>query len=469
MTDHSTDLTPVLDHVDRTLEESLSRLFGLLRIPSVSTRPEHAGDCRAAAQWLCRELEEIGFSARVCETPGHPVVVAHDRTPPEGPHVLFYGHYDVQPVDPLNLWHSDPFEPVMVTRDDGARQIVARGASDDKGQVMTFIEALRAIRATRGAMPVRISLVIEGEEESGGPNLVPFLMEHRDELAADIGLICDTGMLGATPAVTTALRGMVGEEVTLKCATRDLHSGIYGNAARNPIELLCTILASVRDHESGRVTLPGFYEGVREPSPELRARWREIAPDDATFLGAVGLSQPAGEKGYTAIEQTWCRPSFEINGISGGYTGEGFKTVLPAMASAKVSFRLVAGQDPVRVRESFCSHVRAALPEDCTVEFAPHGGSGACVVADDATGLRPALAALGAEWGVPAVTIGCGGSIPVAADMRNILGMSALLIGFAQDDDRAHSPDEKYDLVSFHKGIRSWVRILHAIAAGARD
>ncbi|MFT8636293.1 M20/M25/M40 family metallo-hydrolase, partial [Novacetimonas hansenii] len=297
MTEIPSDLTPVLDQVDRALDDSLSRLFGLLRIPSVSTRPEHAGDCRAAAQWLCQELEGIGFSARLCETPGHPVVVAHDRTPPQGPHVLFYGHYDVQPVDPLNLWHSDPFEPTMVTRDDGARQIVARGASDDKGQVMTFIEALRAIRATHGTMPVRISLVIEGEEESGGPNLVPFLTAHRDELAADIGLICDTGMLGATPAITTALRGMVGEEVTLKCATRDLHSGIYGNAARNPIELLCTILSSVRDRESGRVTLPGFYDGVREPAPELRQRWREIAPDDATIHGAVGLSATPGATG----------------------------------------------------------------------------------------------------------------------------------------------------------------------------
>ncbi|KPH88703.1 dipeptidase [Komagataeibacter intermedius] len=464
MTSFPSSLSPILEQADRTLDAALERLFALLRIPSISTQPEHADDCRQAAQWLRDQLDELGFDVTLHATPGHPILVAHDRTPPTGPHVLFYGHYDVQPVDPLNLWESGPFEPKLVTGADGTARIVARGASDDKGQVMTFIEAIRAIRATTGTLPVRISLLIEGEEECGGPSLVPFMETHREELRADVGLICDTAMLPGVPAITTTLRGMLGEEVHLRCASRDLHSGIYGNAARNPAELLCSVLASIRDAKTGRVMLPGFYAGVEDPSPALRARWRDIAPDNAAFLGEVGLSTPAGEQGYTAIEQTWCRPSFEINGISSGYTGEGFKTVLPGEAVAKVSFRLVAGQDPVRIRQAFCAHVRAMLPDDCTVTFTPCGGSVACTVPDDAFGLQPALRALSAEWETPAVTIGCGGSIPVAGDMQRILGMSALLVGFALDDDRAHSPNEKYDLTSFHKGIRSWVRILHAMA-----
>lgn len=463
MTSIPPSLSPVLEQADRTLDAALERLFAFLRIPSISTQPEHADDCRRAAEWLRAQLDELGFDVTLHATPGHPILVAHDRTPPEGPHVLFYGHYDVQPVDPLNLWESGPFEPKLVTGADGATRIVARGASDDKGQVMTFIEAIRAIRATTGTLPVRVSLLIEGEEECGGPSLVPFMDSHRDELRADVGLICDTAMLPGVPAVTTTLRGMLGEEIHLRCATRDLHSGVYGNAARNPAELLCSILSSIRDGD-GRVVLPGFYAGVEEPAPALRARWREIAPDDATFLGEVGLSVPAGEKGYTAIEQTWCRPSFEINGISSGYTGEGFKTVLPGEAVAKVSFRLVAGQDPVHIRQAFCAHVRAMLPDDCTVTFTPCGGSTASALPDDAFGLQPTLRALGAEWDTPAVTIGCGGSIPVAGDMQRILGMPALLVGFALDDDRAHSPNEKYELTSFHKGMRSWVRILHAMA-----
>ncbi|ACI51799.1 peptidase M20 [Gluconacetobacter diazotrophicus PA1 5] len=472
------DLTPVLDRVDRTLDGSLERLFEFLRIPSISAQPAHAADCRRAADWLCAELKAIGLDASVRETPGHPMVVAHDRVAAgdaagdgrDVPHVLFYGHYDVQPVDPLDLWHSDPFAPQLIRDADGAR-IVARGASDDKGQVMTFVEALRALRAEQGRLPLRVSMVIEGEEESGGANLLPFLEANREELRADVALICDTGMLeGGVPAITTALRGMVGEDVTIHCADRDLHSGLYGNAARNPLELLCGILASVRDPRTGRVVLPGFYDGVRDPSPEVRAQWRAIAPSDADVLGPVGLSVPAGELGYTAVEQTWCRPTFEINGMTGGYAGDGFKTVLPARASAKVSFRLVSGQDPARIRDAFRAHVRAMLPPDCTATFESHGGSRASVVPENGPALRAALLALGAEWGRPAVTIGSGGSIPVVSEVRQALGMDSLLIGFAREDDRIHSPNEKYDLVSFHRGIRSWVRVLDALAHdGAPD
>ncbi len=462
----ATDPTRALSIVDSQLEASLERLFALLRIPSISTQPEHAEDCRRTARWLSDDLSGLGFESAVRETPGLPIVVAHHRRSDGArrPHVLFYGHYDVQPVDPLELWTSGPFDPVMVDAPDGERWIVARGASDDKGQVMTFIEALRAIRAADGSYPLDITVLLEGEEESGGPSLRPFLDAHRDELGADIALVCDTNMLdGGVPAITTMLRGLVGEEITISCADRDLHSGLYGNAARNPLHLLVDVLASLRD-ETGRVTLPGFYDGVQDPPASVRAEWARLCGDDAALLGPVGLNIPAGEQGYTALEQTWARPTCEINGITGGYGGEGFKTVLPAKAQAKVSFRMVAGQDPEKVRAAFRAHVRARIPADCSVEFHEHGGSRASALPIDGAELKAALGALTAEWGKDAAVVGSGGSIPVVKDLQEALGMDSLLIGFAKSDDRIHSPNEKYDLTSFHKGTRSWVRVLHALA-----
>ncbi len=456
-----------LDHVDSQLEASLERLFALLRIPSVSTQPEHAPDCRHAAEWLCRDLLSMGFEASVRDTPGLPIVVAHDPGPSSagtaGPHVLFYGHYDVQPVDPVALWTSPPFEPVLAGNA-GARCITARGASDDKGQVMTFLEALRAIRAADGRYPMRITILLEGEEESGGPSLRPFLEAHAAELKADIALICDTDMLeDGVPAVTTMLRGLVGEEITITCADRDLHSGLYGNAARNPLHLLVEILAALRDKD-GRVTLPGFYDGVTDLPEAVREDWRRLVGSDAALLGPVGLQVPAGETGYSALEQTWARPTCEINGITGGYGGNGFKTVLPGQASAKVSFRTVGGQDPEAIRDAFRAHVQARIPADCSVSFHSHGASRASAVPIDGPYLKAALQALGEEWGRPASVIGSGGSIPVVRDLQEALGMDSLLIGFAKADNRIHSPNEKYDLESFHRGTRSWVRVLYRLA-----
>ncbi len=453
-----------LDHVDSQLEASLERLFALLRIPSISTQPRHAPDCARAAEWLCRDLASLGLEASVRETAGLPIVVAHDRAATAGPHVLFYGHYDVQPVDPVALWTSGPFEPAMVDGPDGERWITARGASDDKGQVMTFLEALRAIRSADGAYPVRISVLLEGEEESGGPSLRPFLDAHKDELKADVALVCDTDMLeDGVPAVTTMLRGLVGEEITVTCADRDLHSGLYGNAARNPLHLLVEILARLRDAD-GRVTLPGFYDGVEELPASVKQDWARVGGGDEALLAPIGLSIPAGEKGYTALEQTWARPTCEINGITGGYGGEGFKTVLPGKASAKVSFRMVAGQDPQKVQDAFRAHVRAFIPSDCSVTFHSHGCSSASALPIDGPYLKAALAALSEEWGKPAAVVGSGGSIPVVRDLQESLGMDSLLIGFAKNDNRIHSPNEKYDLTSFHRGTRSWVRVLYGLA-----
>ena len=457
-------LAAVLDRTEADLDASVARLIDLLRIPSISTDPAHREDCQAAAEWLARELTGIGFSASARPTPGRPMVVAHAAGRSASPHVLFYGHYDVQPVDPLDLWQSPPFEPKLEPMVGGGSQIVARGASDDKGQLMTFVEACRAWRETTGRLPVNVTILLEGEEESGSPSLKPFLEAHRQELARDIALVCDTDMWdAATPAITTMLRGLVGEEVEITCATRDLHSGMYGGAARNPIHVLVDILAAMRGPEGG-ITLPGFYEGVPELPPELRTQWASLGFDETAFLAEIGLSVPAGEVGRGVLEKVWARPTFEVNGISGGYAGEGFKTVIPAKAAAKVSFRLVGNQDPMRIRNEFREFVRSRLPADCSVSFTPHGGSPAVALPLDGEWLRRARTALREEWGRDPVITGSGGSIPVVGDFKRLLDMDSLMIGFAHADDRIHSPNEKYDLASFRGGIRSWARILHAFA-----
>jgi len=456
-------LDRVLDTIDRDLDESLARLFALLRIESISTDPAYAGAVREAADWLAADLAAIGFEAAVRPTPGHPMVVAHDPARPPGPHVLFYGHYDVQPVDPLGEWASPPFEPQVVTVA-GRKRIVARGASDDKGQLLTFVEACRAWKKATGRLPVNVSIILEGEEESGSANLQPFLAEHAAELRADVALVCDTAMWSATrPAITIMLRGLVGEEFVVTAADRDLHSGLFGGAARNPNHVVADIIAGLHDAE-GRVTLPGFYDGVPELPAEIRDIWESLGFDPAAFLGAVGLATPAGEVGRSVLEQVWARPTCEVNGMIGGYTGEGFKTVIPARASAKVSFRLVGAQDPERIREAFRAHVRSRLPADCPVTFTPHGGSPALQLPHDGRFLDRARQALADEWGIEPGLIGSGGSIPVVGMFKEALGMDSLMIGFALDDDRIHSPNEKYELASFRGGVRSWARVLAALA-----
>lgn len=454
----------VLAKVDAGLDQSLERLFHLLRIKSISTDPAYAAECQKAADWIAAELNALGFDASARPTPGHPVVVAHG---PEqaGPHVLFYAHYDVQPVDPLNLWDTDPFEPVIREKD-GRKIIVARGASDDKGQMLTFIEACRAWKEATGSLPIRVSLMLEGEEESGGKNLPPFMREHAEELKADIALVCDTDMWDRqTPSITTMLRGLVADEIEITAANKDLHSGMFGNAARNPNQVLAEIIASLRAPD-GSVTLPGFYDDVAEISPELKAQWAGLGFDEKAFLGEAGLSVPAGEQGRSVLEMLWARPTCEINGMIGGYTGDGFKTVIPAKASAKISFRLVSGMQPDKIRAAFRAHVEKMVPPDCRVKFTPHGGSPAITVPADGDYLRLALKGLSEEWNRPAVVTGSGGSIPVAGEFKSILGLDTLLIGFAHVDDQIHSPNEKYDLESYHRGIRSWVRVLGSLAQG---
>ena len=460
------NLNPVLNHLDANLDQSLERLFELLRIKSISTDPAFKNDCRQAAEWLVADLKSIGFDASIRETPGHPMVVAHhDGATADAPHVLFYGHYDVQPVDPLNLWQDDPFDPAVKVGDKGRKILTGRGTSDDKGQLMTFVEACRAYKQINGSLPIKVTLLFEGEEESGSPSLKPFLDSHKEELKADVALVCDTSMWDAdTPAICVGLRGLVGEQITIKAADRDLHSGFFGGAAANPIHILAKILADLHD-EDGHITVPGFYEGVEETPSQILESWKGLGRTPENFLGPIGLSVPSGEKGRNILELTWARPTAEVNGITGGYTGEGFKTVIAAEASAKVSFRLVHKQDPIKIREAFRQFVKDRLPADCSVEFHPHGGSPAIQLPYDSAIVSKAKDALSDEWPKPAVLIAMGGSIPIVGDFDKFLGMESLLVGFGLEDDRIHSPNEKYELTSFHKGQRSWARIMAAIAA----
>ncbi|HKA71643.1 MAG TPA: M20/M25/M40 family metallo-hydrolase [Xanthobacteraceae bacterium] len=459
------ELNKVLAKIDADLESNLERLFAFLRIPSISTDPAYKDHCRVAADHVADALGAIGFTTSVRRTPGHPVVVANSANGGGGRQVLFYGHYDVQPVDPLDLWDTPPFEPRVAALPDGRKIIVARGACDDKGQVMTFIEACRAFKAVTGALPLGIKVIIEGEEECGSKNLPALIEASAAELRADIALVCDTNMWNAaTPAITTSLRGLVYEEVMIHAADRDLHSGLFGGAAQNPIRVLTKILAAIHD-DNGRITIPGFYDEVRELPPDIRRQWQALGLTAEAFLGQVGLKLPAGERDRLLIEQLSSRPTCDVNGIFGGYTGEGSKTVIPAAASAKVSFRLVGDQDPEKIRERFRAFVRARLPADCTAEFISHAGAPAIALDWGMPALGAARRALTEEWGREAALIGSGASIPIVADFKRMLGMDTLLIGFGLDDDRIHSPNEKYDLTSFHKGTRSWARILAALAS----
>jgi acetylornithine deacetylase/succinyl-diaminopimelate desuccinylase-like protein len=460
-------LPAVLERIDADLDKSLDRLFDLVRIPSISTDSAYKDFCRTAADHVAKDLESLGFEAVVRPTAGHPVVIGKSNGSTAangGPRVLFYGHYDVQPVDPLDLWKTPPFEPRVEKLPDGRKIIHGRGACDDKGQFMTFVEALRAFKAVTGKLPLDITMMIEGEEECGSKSLFDFVRSNAAEFKRDLALVCDTGMWNPkVPLVTTSLRGLLYEEVTITCADRDLHSGLFGGAAANPIRVLSRIVSALHD-ENGRVTVPGFYDGVKELPADIKAELQALNLTPEEFLGQVGLKAPAGEKDRMLIEQVSTRPTCDANGIIGGYTGEGAKTVIAAHASAKISFRLVGEQNPEKIRDSFRAFVRERLPADARAEFINHACSPALQVAYENPALAKARAALTEEWGTKALAVGSGGSIPIVGDFKTVLGMDTLLVGFGLDDDRVHSPNEKYDLTSFHKGTRSWARILAALA-----
>lgn len=455
-------LEPVLSHIDDALPAALDRLKEVLRIQSISTDPAYKANCDAAADWLVADLKSFGVDAEKRPTPGHPMVVGHIDGP--GPHLLFYGHYDVQPVDPLELWNSDPFDPQIEDTDQGP-VIRGRGASDDKGQLMTFVEACRAYKSVHGSLPCKITFFFEGEEESGSPSLIPFMKENAAELSADLALICDTSMVApGVPSIASQLRGMLKDEFTIHGPRIDLHSGHYGGPGLNPLKVLGQVIASFHD-DTGRVAVEGFYDGVEEVPAEILRQWENCGFDEAAYLNSVGYTRPHGEEGYSTLVQQWARPTLEINGIWGGYQGAGSKTVIPAEAHCKLTCRLVGDMEPEALRRNLRAHVEAQLPVDARVVWNNDlDGSKAAVMNIARPEFEKARGALSEEWNREAVFSGMGGSIPIAGFFKDILGLDAMLIGFAQEDDAIHSPNEKYNVESFHKGMRSWARVLDALS-----
>ncbi|MBD3623983.1 MAG: dipeptidase [Rhodobacteraceae bacterium] len=459
-------LDAILTRIDAQMPDAMDRLKELLRIPSISTDPAFKQPTEDAADWLVADLQSLGVKAEKRPTTGHPMVVGHIDGPSDGtgPHLLFYGHYDVQPVDPLDLWKTDPFDPQIQDTDAG-QVIRGRGASDDKGQLMTFVEACRAYKHVTGELPCRITFFFEGEEESGSPSLIPFMKENAQELQADLALICDTSMVApGVPSIASQLRGMMKDEFTIHGPRIDLHSGHYGGPALNPLKEISHIIASFHD-DTGRVAVDGFYDGVREVPAELLRQWEGCGFDEEEYLSSVGFTRPHGEEGYSALVQQWARPTLEINGLWGGYQGAGTKTVIPAEAHCKLTCRLVDDMDPDALRVNIRKHVEDRLSPDARVTWNDDlDGSPAAVMNIDRPEFEAARQALSDEWDREAVFVGMGGSIPIAGFFKDILSLDSMLIGFAQEDDAIHSPNEKYNVESFHKGIRSWARVLDRLS-----
>jgi acetylornithine deacetylase/succinyl-diaminopimelate desuccinylase-like protein len=460
----SNSLNPVLEQIEKNFDGSIERLQSFLQIPSISTNPEFKTEVRRCAEHITNELTSIGLDATLHDTIGHPMVVATDDSAgPDAPRVLYYGHYDVQPVEPLEEWEHDPFAGVVIEGPRGKR-FVARGAADDKGQLMTFVEAIRAWKEVHVSLPVRVVILLEGEEESGSKSLVPFLTEHKEELQADTCIVCDTSMWDVdTPAITSRLRGIVYVEATLHGPSHDLHSGGYGGAVVNPANALAKILGQLHDDE-GRIQIEGFYDDVEEVSAEQVAQWNNLGDADALTLEGSGAKAIFGEKGYSTLERLWSRPTCDINGLLAGYTGEGAKTVIGAKAMAKISCRLVAHQKPETVVNALFAFLESRTPVGCHWEFKNFGASPAIAVPTASQWLAAASEALSSIFPNPTVLIGTGGSIPVVGEFQEILGVDTVMVGFSLDDDLIHAPNEKFEVSCFHRGILSQAAILEAYA-----
>lgn len=455
-------LSPTLEDVLATLDgrrhEAVAALKEFLGIPSVSTKPEHADDCRRCAQWLADQLAFAEMHVEVMQTPGHPIVVARNQFQSGRPTVLFYGHYDVQPPEPLELWKSPPFEPAVT-----GEQIVARGAADDKGPVWAHCEAVLAWQAN-GGLPVNLLMVIEGEEENASENLEQFVKDHRDGLRADVAVVSDTGQFArGVPAITYGLRGLSYQEVILTASNTDLHSGMFGGAVPNAANELVKLLASLHDAQ-GRVTVEGFYDDVAELTEAEREQWRQLPFDEGKFFSELGLKAGTGEAGFSTIERRWARPTLDINGLTSGYQDQGAKTVIPARASAKVSMRLVPNQDAKQIRERFRRTLLDRCSAGCTLQFIDHGGIGASVLPIDKPEAGLAAEAVEIGFGARPVFIREGGSIPVGSLFKQVLGLDTLFVGFGLPDDRIHAPNEKMDLEAFHNGARTAAALYSKLA-----
>jgi acetylornithine deacetylase/succinyl-diaminopimelate desuccinylase-like protein len=453
-------LKDVLSTLKQRDYQSLEKLKEFLAIPSISTKPQSADDVRRCATWLCDQLKYAMLDAKVMETrdaagkPGHPVVVARNKHLPGRPTVLLYGHYDVQPPEPLELWKSPPFEPSVRQDDNGFDAIFARGAVDDKGQVWAHVEAITAWQA-HGGLPLNLICLFEGEEEIGSPSLETFIEHYANELRADVCLISDTGMVDRnTPAIEYGLRGLAYAEITLKGPSHDVHSGAYGGAAPNPANVLCQVIASLHD-ANGRVAIEGFYDDVLELNDQERALNRATGFDEKAWLDGIKIPFAGGDAEYSILERITSRPTLDVNGLTAGYQGAGAKTVIAAQASAKVSMRLVPRQNPEAIKTAFERAVRSRCPKNVSCDIAWFGLAPAVITPIDSDATKLAAQAIEIGFGKKPVFSRGGGTIPVSAGIKRILGCDTLFVGFGLPDDRIHSPNEKFDLEMFRKGTQT--------------
>ena len=460
----SNSLKPVLEHIEKEFDGAVSRLQTFLQIPSISTDPAFKSEVRRCAQHITDDLASIGLDAILHDTIGHPMVVATDDSAgPDAPRVLYYGHYDVQPVEPIDEWTVPPFDGAVIDGSRGKR-FVARGAADDKGQLMTFVEAIRSWKKVHGSLPVRVVILLEGEEESGSESLVPFLTEHKEALQADTCIVCDTGMWDEdTPAITSRLRGLVYIEATLHGPSHDLHSGSYGGAVVNPANALAKILGQLHD-DDGRILIDGFYDDVTQVSAEQVKQWNSLGDADALTLESSGAKATFGETGFSTLERLWSRPTCDVNGLFAGYTGEGAKTVIGAKATAKISCRLVAHQKPEQIEQALFAFLNERTPEGCNWDLKSFGTAPAIAVPTESPWLSAASDALTSVFPNPAVLIGTGGSIPVVGEFQEILGVDTVMVGFSLDDDLIHAPNEKFEVSCYRRGILAQAAILEAYA-----
>ena len=461
MTDTTTSLAAIEAYLDETRAARLASYKAFLRIPSVSALPAHAPDCRAAAEWLAAELTTAGLEhVEVSETGGHPVVYADWLHADGAPTVIVYGHYDVQPVDPLDLWTSPPFEPVVV-----GDRMLARGAADDKGQIHLHLMAAAAELAVRGGFPVNLKYIFEGEEESSSVHLERWLLANQDRLRADVAIISDSGFFeGNRPAITIGLRGMMYAQVDVVGTAVDLHSGSFGGAVQNPVNALAQIIAALKGAD-GRIRVPGFYDDVVSLTDGERAEIARLPFDEAQYQADLGVSALVGEAGFTTLERRGARPTLDVNGIWGGFQGEGGKTIIPAHAHAKISCRLVTAQDPVAIFDAFRTYVQEIAPPGVTVTVQDIGGGHPSLTPTDHPATQAVARAIEATFGQAPLYIRDGGSIPVAASFESILGLPVVLMGFTPPDDHAHAPNESMDLGNYETGIRTVIRAWDELAA----
>ena len=453
----ATDSRDVLDRIDREKATYLEELKEFLRIPSVSTDPEYREDVLRCADWLAERMRSAGLTAETISTEGYPLVYGEWLGAPGKPTVLFYGHYDVQPVDPIELWRNPPFEPT-----EEGDNLVCRGATDDKGQSFTHLKAVAAMLAERGNLPVNVKFIIEGEEESGGEAIEAFVREDAGKrLDADCVVISDSSMYGpGQPSLLYGLRGMAYMEIKVTGPNRDLHSGTFGGAVTNPLNALAHIIAGLQDKKTGKIQIPGFYDDVLPLEDWERKAFAALPFDEEEYKAEIGVSELWGEEGYTPTERTWGRPTCDVNGIFGGYQGKGAKTVLPSWAGAKLSMRLVPNQDPKKIARAFSDFVQTLAPPGIKVEVTEHHGGEATLVALEGPLVDAALAAMKDVWGAAPVKVREGGSIPIVSTFSQVLGGPVLLLGFGLKDDALHSPNEKFNISHFYNGIRSIVRLL---------